>query len=103
MSNMPDSNRNWKGIYFFVQGTDWVCHPEEWGMMPHDFDNTWGIIKDPGLASSVFALTFSIYLLSVLMSSISFSAKIRLNRTDKPEAFIRRVLKSRLSNRSVGI
>ena len=40
--------------------------------MPHGFDNTWGIVKDSGSAPSVFALTFLIYLLSVLMSSFSF-------------------------------
>ena len=40
VSNMADSNRNWKGIYFFVKGTDWVCHPKEWDTMPHGFDNT---------------------------------------------------------------
>ena len=40
VSDMPDSNRNWKGRYFFVQGTDWVCRPKEWVTMPHGFDNT---------------------------------------------------------------
>ena len=25
VSDMPDSNRNWKSRYFFVEGTDWVC------------------------------------------------------------------------------
>ena len=40
--------------------------------MPHGFDNTWGIVKDSGLAPLVFALTFSIYLSSVLMSPFSF-------------------------------
>ena len=40
--------------------------------MPHGFNNTWGIVKDLGLASSVVALTFSIYLLSVLMLLFSF-------------------------------
>ena len=58
MSDMPDSSRNWKGRYFFVQETDWVCRLEEWASMPHGFDNTWGIIKDLGLAWSIFALTF---------------------------------------------
>ena len=58
VSDMLDSNRNWKGRYFFVQGTDWVCRPEEWATMPHGFDNTWVIVKDSGLAPSVFALTF---------------------------------------------
>ena len=54
VSDMPNSNRNWKGRYFFVQGTHWVCRQEEWVMMPHGFDNTWGILKDSGLASSAF-------------------------------------------------
>ena len=66
---MPDSNKNWKGRYFFVQGTDWVCRLEEWVTMPHGFDNTWGIVKDLGLAPSVFYFNFLIYLLSVLISS----------------------------------
>ena len=38
--------------------------------MPHGFDNTWGIVKDSGLASLVFALTFPIYLLSVLIGIV---------------------------------
>ena len=25
----PDSNRNWKGRYFFLQGDEWMCHPSE--------------------------------------------------------------------------
>ena len=37
-----DSNRNWKGKYFFVKGMNWVCHQEEGKTMPHGyFDNTW--------------------------------------------------------------
>ena len=39
--------------------------------MPHGFDNTWGIVKDSGLAPLFFALTFLIYLLSALMSFFS--------------------------------
>ena len=54
MSNMPDSNRSWKSRYFFIQGTDWVCRPEEWVSMPHGFDNTWGIVKDSSLVSAAF-------------------------------------------------
>ena len=46
VSDMPDSNRNWKGRYFFVKGTNWVCHQEEWETMPHGFDNTWAYVKD---------------------------------------------------------
>ena len=40
VSDMPDSNRNWKSRYFFVEGTNWVCRQEEWATMPHGyFDN----------------------------------------------------------------
>ena len=45
VSDMPDSNRNWKNRYCFVKGTEWVCRPEEWDSMPDGFDNTWGIVK----------------------------------------------------------
>ena len=66
MLDMHDSNRSWKGMYFFVQGTDWVCRPEEWVIMPYGFDNTWGIVKDSGLAHSVFSFTFFfVYLSSI--------------------------------------
>ena len=55
--DMPDSNGNWKDIYFFVHGTNWVCCPKEWVTMPYGFDNTWGIVKDSGLAPLVFSFT----------------------------------------------
>ena len=58
VSDMPDSNRNWKGRYFFVKGTDCVCRSEEWDIMPHGLDNTRGIVKDLGLMPSTFAFTF---------------------------------------------
>ena len=54
MSDMPDSNRNWKSRYFFILGTDWVCCLEEWVTMPHGFDNTWGEVRDSSLASTTF-------------------------------------------------
>ena len=49
VSDMPDSNRNWKSMFYFVEGTDWVCREEEWAMMPHGyFDNTWVYVKESG-------------------------------------------------------
>ena len=49
VSDMPDSNRNWKSKYFFVEGTDWVCHKEEWATMPCGyFDNTWAFVRESG-------------------------------------------------------
>ena len=47
--DMPDSNRNWKSKFFFVEGTDWVCREEEWAMMPRGyFDNTWAFVRESG-------------------------------------------------------
>ena len=49
VSDMPDSNRNWKSRYFFVEGTDWVCHEEERATMPRGyFDNTWAFVRESG-------------------------------------------------------
>ena len=51
VSETPDSNRNWKGRYFFVKGTDWVCRREEWKTMSLGyFDNTWAFVRDSGSA-----------------------------------------------------
>ena len=30
----PDSNRNWKSRYFFLEGDGWMCHPREMDYMP---------------------------------------------------------------------
>ena len=47
VSDMPDSNRNWKSRFFFVEGTDWVCREEEWATMPHGyFNNTWAYVRE---------------------------------------------------------
>ena len=70
MSDMPDSNRNWKGRYFFVQGMNWVCRLEEWVTMSHGFDNIWGIVKDSGLVPSVFFFYFFPYLLVKYLTSL---------------------------------
>ena len=93
MSDMPDSNRNWKGRYFFVQGTDWVCHREEWVTMPHGFDNTWGIVKDSSLVSSTFSLFLYLFVkVFNVICFFSFSTSVCLCITNEQEAFIRRVL-----------
>lgn len=54
VSNMLDSNRNWKNRYFFVQGMEWLCRPEVWACMPDRFNNTWGIIKESGESSVLY-------------------------------------------------
>ena len=48
VSDMPDSNRNWKSRYFFVKGMDWVCCQEEWVTMPRGFFDTWAFVRDSG-------------------------------------------------------
>ena len=49
VSDMLDSNRNWKSRFFFIEGTDWVCREEEWATMPRGyFDNTWAFVRESG-------------------------------------------------------
>ena len=43
----PDSNRNWKSHYFFLEGNGWMCHPGETEHMP--VDKTWGILNMSGI------------------------------------------------------
>ena len=38
----PDSNRDWKSHYFFLEGDDWMCCLEDTEHMP--VDTTWGIL-----------------------------------------------------------
>ena len=32
----PDSNRDWKSRYFFLEGDGWICNPGETDFMPVD-------------------------------------------------------------------
>ena len=47
----PDSNRDWKSRYFFLEGDGWMCHPGETDFMP--VDKTWGILDPSGITYSV--------------------------------------------------
>ena len=38
----PDSNRDWKSRYFFLEGDAWMCPPGDTEHMP--IDTTWGIL-----------------------------------------------------------
>ena len=49
----PDSNRNWKSYYFFIQGDNWMCHPGDDEYMP--VDKTWGIMPPFGMCSSILS------------------------------------------------
>ena len=47
----PDSNRDWKSRYFFLEGDGWMCHPGETDFMP--VDKKWGILDPSGISTSV--------------------------------------------------
>ena len=68
MSDMPDSNKSWKSRYFFIEGSNWVCHPKEWVTMPRGFDNTWGIVKASGLALIAFIFFLTLSAFSIFIS-----------------------------------
>ena len=38
----PDSNKDWKNYYFFLEGDDWMCRLGDTEHMP--VDTTWGIL-----------------------------------------------------------
>ena len=38
----PDSNRDWRSRYFFLEGDEWMCHPGDTEYKPVDM--TWGIL-----------------------------------------------------------
>ena len=39
----PDSNRDWKSHYFFLEGDGWMGRPGETEYMP--VDTTWGVLN----------------------------------------------------------
>ena len=43
----PDSNRDWKSCYFFLEGDGWMCHPGETDFML--VDKTLGILNPSGI------------------------------------------------------
>ena len=47
MCDTPNSNKNWKGRYFFIQGDKWMCHLSDQEYMP--VDKTWGILPPSGM------------------------------------------------------
>ena len=68
VSDMLDSNRNWKSRYLFVEGMDWVCHQEEWATMPHGyFDNTWAFVRDLGQSRQPCFFCFEVTLLTFFL------------------------------------
>ena len=65
----PNSNRNLKSRYFFIQGDEWMCHPSDQEYMP--VDKTWGIMPSSGcfyLFTLFDILTVSYYSLGLSRS-----------------------------------
>lgn len=48
----PNSNRDWKNRYFFVQREKWINHSNERQNMPF-YDKTWGIMPKSGMSLSM--------------------------------------------------
>ena len=46
----PNSNRDWKSRYFFLEGDGWMCHPGDIEHMP--IDTTWGILHSSRIQPS---------------------------------------------------
>ena len=46
----PDSNRDWKSRYFFLEGDGWMCRPGDTEHMP--VDTTWGILHPSSMHPS---------------------------------------------------
>ena len=46
----PNSNRDWKSRYFFLEGDGWICHPGDIEHMPAD--TTWGILHSSHIQPS---------------------------------------------------
>ena len=46
----PDSNRDWKRRYFFLEGDGWMGHPGDTDFMP--VDTTWGILHPSSMDRS---------------------------------------------------
>lgn len=53
VSNVPDSNRDWKNKYFFFHGSNLVCRPDEWNSIGEEYDNMWGILDEDSESSFV--------------------------------------------------
>ena len=52
----PNSNRDWKSRYFFLEGNTWMNRPGEMEYMP--VDTTWGVIHPSRMHPSKFCYPF---------------------------------------------
>ena len=52
VSDTPDSNRDWKSRYFFLDGDEWMGEAGETEFMP--VDTTWGVLNPSGTNPFIF-------------------------------------------------
>ena len=53
MTNVPDSNNDWKSRYFFIQGSNWVCRPDKWDNIREEYDSMWDILDESSESSVI--------------------------------------------------
>ena len=54
MCETPNSNKNWKSRYFFMEGDEWMCCPGDIDYML--VDKTWGILPPFAMNLSIFSI-----------------------------------------------
>lgn len=67
----PDSNKNWRSRYFFMQGDNWICRPDDQEFML--VDKTWGIVPPSG--NDLSLLNFVFCLLSLSNCPVLFTTR----------------------------
>lgn len=53
VSDVPDSNRDWKSRYFFVLGSNWVCRLDKLDGIGEEYDDMWGVLDEAGESSVI--------------------------------------------------
>ena len=94
----PDSNRDWKSRYFFLEGDEWMCHPGDNEFMP--VEKTWGIMPQ----SSICLSTETYFCYNSLLTSncpSSYAARDRPPVSLEQFSFLERIFnKSKLEERT---
>ena len=72
VSDTPDSNRDWKSRYFFLEGDEWMCRPGDITNMP--VDTTWGIMPPSGMCIP-FAFSFNLEVMLLCLTVPCFSSR----------------------------
>ena len=71
----PDSNRDWKSRYFFLEGDGWMCHQGETDFMP--VDKTLGMLDPSSIYISIalrmcFIVFFNTFITVLIDPSLCF-------------------------------